>query len=64
MTDRDSLALRRANAKDAEFAFRVLKETMREYVVATWGSLLRLVEAFRLCRFASCFANSPATTSM
>jgi|ERR1700730_5582978 hypothetical protein len=46
MTDRDSLALRRANVEDAEFAFRVLKETMREYVVATWGSLLRLVEPF------------------
>jgi GNAT superfamily N-acetyltransferase len=34
----DSLTLRRANAKDADFAFRVLKETMREYVVATWGT--------------------------
>jgi hypothetical protein len=29
-----SLTLRRANAEDAEFAFRVLKETMREYVEA------------------------------
>ena len=33
-----SLTLRRANAEDAEFAFRVLKETMREYVEATWGT--------------------------
>jgi GNAT superfamily N-acetyltransferase len=34
----DSLTLRRANAEDAEFAFRVLKETMRDYAVATWGT--------------------------
>jgi GNAT superfamily N-acetyltransferase len=33
-----SLTLRRANAEDVELAFRVLKETMREYVVATWGT--------------------------
>jgi ribosomal protein S18 acetylase RimI-like enzyme len=32
------LKLRGASANDAEFAFQVLKETMREYVVATWGS--------------------------
>jgi GNAT superfamily N-acetyltransferase len=33
-----SLTLRRANAEDVELAFRVLKETMREYVVATWST--------------------------
>ena len=38
MTVKDSPTLRRANAEDAEFAFRVLKETMRDYVVATWGT--------------------------
>jgi ribosomal protein S18 acetylase RimI-like enzyme len=32
------LALRRATVDDADFAFQVLKETMREYVVATWGT--------------------------
>jgi len=35
---RNHLTLRRAKAEDADFAFRVLKETMQEYVVATWGS--------------------------
>jgi ribosomal protein S18 acetylase RimI-like enzyme len=35
---RDHLTLRRASAEDAEFAFHVLKETMREYAVATWGT--------------------------
>ena len=34
----DSLTLRRAKAGDAEFAFRVLEQTMREYVIATWGT--------------------------
>ena len=34
----DSLTLRRARAEDWEFAFRVLKETMRDYAVATWGT--------------------------
>lgn len=38
MTAKDSLTLRCATAEDAEFAFQVLKETMREYVVATWGT--------------------------
>ena len=38
MTDRDSLALRRASEEDVDFAFQVLKETMRDYVVATWGT--------------------------
>ena len=38
MLRRDSLTLRRAKAEDAEFAFKVLKETMWEYVVATWGT--------------------------
>lgn len=33
-----SLTLRRATARDADFAFQVLKETMREYVIATWGA--------------------------
>jgi hypothetical protein len=33
-----SLTLRRANAEDADFSFRVLKETMRDYAVATWGT--------------------------
>jgi hypothetical protein len=36
-----SLTLRRAvaeDAEDAEFAFGVLKETMRDYAVATWGT--------------------------
>jgi GNAT superfamily N-acetyltransferase len=32
------LTLRRATADDADFAFQVLKEAMREYVVATWGT--------------------------
>jgi ribosomal protein S18 acetylase RimI-like enzyme len=35
---RNHLTLRRAKEEDADFAFRVLKETMQEYVVATWGS--------------------------
>jgi GNAT superfamily N-acetyltransferase len=35
---RGELALRRASAEDVEFAFRVLKETMRDYAVATWGT--------------------------
>ena len=34
------LTLRRATAEDADFAFQVLKETMRDYVVATWGAWL------------------------
>jgi hypothetical protein len=38
MLRRDSLTLRRAKAEDPEFAFKVLKETMWEYVVATWGT--------------------------
>ena len=38
MTVKDYLMLRRATADDTEFAFRVLKETMREYAVATWGT--------------------------
>jgi hypothetical protein len=38
MPPQNSLTLRRAGAEDTEFAFRVLKETMREYVVATWGT--------------------------
>jgi GNAT superfamily N-acetyltransferase len=38
MEVKESLTLRRAAADDAEFAFRVLKETMRDYVVATWGT--------------------------
>jgi hypothetical protein len=29
---------RRANAEDADFAFEVLKETMRAHVIATWGA--------------------------
>ena len=33
-----SPTLRRAAAVDAEFAFRVLKETMRGYAIATWGT--------------------------
>ena len=41
MTVKDSLTLRRANADEAEFAFRVLKETMREYAMATWGAFQR-----------------------
>jgi ribosomal protein S18 acetylase RimI-like enzyme len=32
------MTYRRAKAEDADFAFGVLKETMREYVVATWGT--------------------------
>ena len=38
MKTEDSLILRRANAEDAAFAFRVLEETMREYAIATWGT--------------------------
>src|ERR1700734_2685432 len=38
MTVKDYLMLRRATAEDTEFAFGVLKETMREYAVATWGT--------------------------
>ena len=38
MMREDSLTLRRAGAEDADFAFRVLKETMLEYVVSTWGT--------------------------
>jgi hypothetical protein len=48
----DSLTLRRANEEDVDFAFRVLRETMREYAIATWGSLLRLVEPFGRKRYA------------
>jgi ribosomal protein S18 acetylase RimI-like enzyme len=40
MLPQDSLTLRRARAEDGEFAFRVLKETMRDYAVATWGTWL------------------------
>jgi GNAT superfamily N-acetyltransferase len=32
------LTLRRATARDADFAFQVLKETMQEYAIATWGT--------------------------
>jgi GNAT superfamily N-acetyltransferase len=35
---KNHLTVRRATAEDAEFAFRVLKETMREYAIATWGT--------------------------
>ena len=38
MPHRDGLTIRRANAEDAKFAFGVLKETMREYAIATWGT--------------------------
>jgi GNAT superfamily N-acetyltransferase len=38
MLPQDSLTLRRARAEDADFAFRALKETMRDYVIATWGT--------------------------
>jgi hypothetical protein len=38
MTVNDVLTLRRATVDEAEFAFRVLKETMREYAIATWGT--------------------------
>jgi RimJ/RimL family protein N-acetyltransferase len=38
MPPQDSLSLRRAKAEDADFVFRILKETMREYVVATWST--------------------------
>jgi len=38
MAVEDSLRLRRATVDDADFAFRVLRETMREYVIATWGT--------------------------
>jgi len=34
----DRVTLRRARAEDGEFAFRVLKETMRDYAIATWGT--------------------------
>jgi hypothetical protein len=37
---RNHLTLRRAEAKDADFAFQVLKETMRDYAIATWGTWL------------------------
>jgi hypothetical protein len=32
----DSLTLRRPRANDGDFAFQVLKETMREYAIASW----------------------------
>jgi ribosomal protein S18 acetylase RimI-like enzyme len=38
MDSRNRLTLRRAEAEDLDFAFRVLEETMREYVIATWGT--------------------------
>lgn len=38
MLQKVPLRLRRASAEDAEFAFRVLKETMREHAIATWGT--------------------------
>lgn len=38
MPHQNSLTLRRAGAQDAEFAFRVLKETMRDHAIATWGT--------------------------
>jgi len=38
MTVKDSLTCRCATVDDAEFAFRVLEETMRDYVIATWGT--------------------------
>jgi hypothetical protein len=40
MDSRNHLTLRRAEAEDADFAFRVLKETMRDYAIATWGTWL------------------------
>jgi ribosomal protein S18 acetylase RimI-like enzyme len=38
MTFACSVTWRAARAEDEEFAFGVLKETMREYAVATWGT--------------------------
>ena len=38
MTFARSLICRSARPDDDEFAFGVLKETMREYAVATWGT--------------------------
>lgn len=38
MLPQDSLTLRRARPEDWDFAFQVLKETMRDYAVATWGT--------------------------
>lgn len=38
MDSRNHLTLRRAEVEDLDFAFRVLKETMRDYVIATWGT--------------------------
>jgi GNAT superfamily N-acetyltransferase len=38
MDSRNHLILRRAEAEDADFAFRVFEETMREYAIATWGT--------------------------
>jgi GNAT superfamily N-acetyltransferase len=38
MAVKNPLTLRRATAEDAEFAFRALKETMQDYVVAAWGA--------------------------
>ena len=38
MDSRSHLTVRQADLADANFAFRVLKETMREYAIATWGT--------------------------
>jgi ribosomal protein S18 acetylase RimI-like enzyme len=38
MTPETALTLRRATVHDLDFAFQVLKATMREYVVGTWGT--------------------------
>jgi ribosomal protein S18 acetylase RimI-like enzyme len=38
MDSRNHLTLRRAEVEDLDFAFRVLKETMRDYAIATWGT--------------------------
>ena len=33
-----NISLRKAKAEDADFAFQVIKETMRDYAIQTWGS--------------------------
>jgi len=38
MDDLKNILVRTSTENDAEFAFRAVKETMRDYAIATWGS--------------------------
>jgi hypothetical protein len=44
---KDCLVLRRAESVDADFAFAVLKDTMREYAIETMGRRQRFGTVFQ-----------------